>query len=509
MILADGGGLFPNNWITTEGPQWWLVAAPVLLLVIEAVGIATACHALRYVRTSQATVAWVVGLLTVPVLTIPLYWVFARNRFSGYREAIRRVGQRHRESVDAVRRELATESNTRSTALQTPLDHVADVLDTPISADNRFELLIDGDAFFDAVEQQIDSATDYVYCCFYIIRDDACGGRFAEALIRQAKAGRKVRLLYDEVGCAGLRRRYLNRLKDGGVDVRSFNTRQGPANRFQINFRNHRKLVVVDGTSAIIGGLNIGDEYRGVANWIDGWRDTAVAVVGPLARKVQAVFAGDYYWAAGLDLAEANWGPTSNDDAPPNRRDNGQQGKRGLAAVCATGPADHLPRASMMFAAAASIAKSRLWISTPYLVPDEAVMVALASAKARGVDVKILIPAVADHWAVYLAGFYYEHELAEMKIPVYRYKDGLLHQKCVLIDDDLVLIGSTNLDNRSLHLNFELMVAIEQADFVRDVYRMLVNDLKQCHGPEDRAQITRPWTSRLGTAIARLFSPIL
>nr|WP_231615915.1 cardiolipin synthase [Novipirellula artificiosorum] len=486
---------FFRNWST-------LTTLSVVVLAIQVLAIWSAFHALRYVRTSQAVVAWVVALITLPFLALPLYWVFARHRFEGYREAIRDTGERHLMSVKAIRRELLTPTDTQSTKLDSPLEHVADVLDTPISHGNQFQLIVNGDAFFDEVDSQIRTAQRYIYAAFYIIRDDEVGNRFADALIERAEAGVAVRLLYDEVGCLRLSKHYLARLSRAGVDVRAFNTRQGFVNRFQINFRNHRKMLVIDGLRAIVGGLNVGNEYVGKASWISDWRDTAVLVRGRVARKVQAVFAGDYYWAARCDLPEADWSEDldAGDSATCST---------GLAAVCATGPADLRPRATMMFSAAIGAARQRVWIATPYLVPDDASMVALSMAIARGVDVRILIPSVADQWPVYLAGFYYERELAEVGIPVYRYKEGLMHQKCMLIDDALVLVGSTNLDNRSLYLNFELMLAIQDPEFINEFRTMLENDFAESTHTNGSGKPLRPWLSRVGTAIARLFSPVL
>lgn len=479
--------------------QWRSIKiASAIALLIQAFAFYSAFHALRHVRTSQAAVAWAVGLATFSFIALPLYWVFSRHRFEGYREAIREVGIRYQRSVKAAQNELVTRRNARTTDQQTALEKVADVLDTPISSGNRFTLLVNGAAFFEALENAINRASRYIYVSFYIIRDDKIGHRFADALIARANAGVTVRVLYDEVGCLRLSNAYLDRLINAGVDVRAFNTRQGWVNRFQINFRNHRKLVVVDGQTAIVGGLNVGDEYLGEAAGLDNWRDTGVLIHGPVTRKIQAVFAGDYYWAAREDLPEASWDSSLQTD---------RQGSD--AAVCATGPADLRPRATMMFAAAASAAQHRLWISTPYLVPDESSLVALHMAKARGVDVRILIPNVSDHWGVYMAGFHYEQEFAEAEIPIFRYEAGFMHQKCVLVDDTLALIGSTNLDNRSLYLNFELMVAVADPDFVGEVASMLEKDFAAAAHSNAPDTAVRWWYERLGTAIARLFSPVL
>ena len=494
MKILNIESFLSDHWLAISS----LATAMLMLTIAYSIS-----HALRNVRTSQATVAWTVGLISLPVITLPLYWVFARNRFEGYREAIREVSSRQQNSESTVQKELRTASYTRSTELNTAIEQVADVMDTPLSRSDACELLIDGVAFFDCMFDEIAKARDYVYVEFFIIRDDDLGNRLAQCLIERAQAGVRVRVLYDEVGCLRLTRAYLSQLSQAGVEVYPFNTRQGWVNRFQINFRNHRKLIVVDGKTALVGGLNIGNEYFGSPEESGRWRDTGLKVEGPITSKIQAVFAGDYYWAVRENLPEARW-PTHGEPAPVNRLESSKDFN---AVCCATGPADLRPRASMMFSALAQAAKSKLWICTPYLVPDEASIVALHMAKARGVDVRLLIPDKADHLLVYLAGFHFENEFTEANIPVYRYHDGFMHQKCVLVDDQLAMIGSTNLDNRSLHLNFEMMIGISDRDFIEKVDTMLTKDFEQSSQRDGKK--VRWWYERAGTAVARLSSPIL
>ncbi len=499
--------------------DWWHIIIPLVISVMQMVGIASAIHATLKVRTSQAAVAWATGLVALPMFVVPLYWVFGRNRFGGYRQAIQQVATQHKASVEAVRRELQTDMNAASSGTDSPLARLADVLDTPLSEGNTFQLLVDGQTFFETLLEQIASAESYVYVQFYIIKDDKIGNQFADALCERARAGKIVRLLYDEVGCFRLSKTYLQRLREAGVEVHSFNTRQGWANRFQLNFRNHRKLLLVDGKRAITGGLNIGDEYLGHASWASHWRDTAIRVDGPAARKLQAMFAADYYWATRRDLPEAAWSADSQNETREALSSNAETNiasktfetysTSGQAAVCATGPADYRPRATMMFASVAGLAEQRLWISSPYLVPDDTCITALTMARARGVDVRILIPEKADQWLVYLAGFYYERLFESNGVPVYRYGDGFLHQKCVLVDDTVALVGSTNLDNRSLHLNFELMLAVSDQELVNQVAEMMEKDFASSKKTIPEIERLRPWYLRLGTIIARLFSPIL
>lgn len=497
---------------------WILTLLSTAALILEILALLSVIHALQHVRSSQATVAWTVGLITFPLLTLPLYWLLSRNRFAGYREAIREIGVEHSRSVQSVQDELHTTTYARTTRQQTALDRLADTLDTPISDTEEAQLLIDGQQFFKTAFDEISLARRYVYASFYILRDDQLGRQFANALIAKANQGLQVRVVFDEVGSLRLSDNYLQKLREAGVDIRPFHTQQGWTNRFQINFRNHRKLIVIDGHTALVGGLNIGNEYLGTAANLPSWRDTGILFRGKAARKIQAVFAGDYYWAARKDLSEADWTSfpdglpqktPAKDHPTPSPREQFKQTSESFEthrmAICATGPADMRPRASMMFAEIANSAHERLWICTPYLVPDESTLVALHGARARGVDVRLLIPDRADHWAVYLAGIHYARLLAEAHIRVHRYTAGFMHQKCILVDNSLALIGSTNLDQRSLHLNFELMVATEDPHIIGEVSAMIQNDLNL--SVEDHP--TRWWLTNIGTAFARLFSPIL
>ena len=250
---------------------------------------------------------------------------------------------------------------------------------------------------------------------------------------------------------------YISALRDGGIDIRPFNTRQGNSNRFQINFRNHRKIVVADGKVAFVGGHNVGDEYLGHNEEFGRWRDTHVKVEGPVALAVQLTFVEDWNWAAGNFLTNLNWKPqrAANDN---------------LKALClATGPADRFESCSLFFLHSINSAQKRLWIASPYFVPDEQTVSALTLAALRGVDVRILLPEKADSLLVHLSSFSYLRAAEKAGIKIYRYTDGFLHQKAMLVDDDTSAIGTANFDNRSFRLNFEITLLFKDANFASEV----------------------------------------
>jgi cardiolipin synthase len=470
--------------------------ASLFYTAMEVTGIFTALVAIRETRTPQGAVAWAISLVTFPIISLPLYWIFGRSKFHGYVDAMRtgreefqrRIGDRH--DVPPVpplsERELP---HLPRTVFET-------LAESPFLGGNNLELLVNGAATFKAVFAAIEDAKKYVLIQFYIVRDDDLGKELGELLIRKAREGVRIRFLYDELGSYKTPAAYWDALRAAGVEAHPFHTTRGPGNRFQLNFRNHRKIVVVDGHTAFVGGHNVGTEYLGGKdNGYGGWRDTHARISGPAVLPIQVCFGKDWYWATSevpdLDLSMPE--------------------KRGEAEVLAlpTGPVDALENCSLMFIQAIASAKERFWIASPYFVPDNSVMKALQMAAMRGVDVRIMLPKRPDHLMVYLAGFACLKELVQPGIRVFRYDDGFLHQKVFLADDALAGVGTANLDNRSFRLNFEITMLVENADFCRDVEAMFLDDFNHCveTGPNeyDEKNIFHQTIIRF----ARLLSPIL
>jgi len=462
---------------------------------IQILGVVCAVVALFHVRTPQGTVAWVVSLLTIPAVAIPAYLLFGRRRFVGYVLARRR----HLREMAAEAQVVADRYVARGYIA--PPESSDDKLlvriaRLPFTVGNEVELLVDGERTFRSLLEGIERARKYVLVQFYILRDDGLGRELADLLVAKAKAGVRVFVIYDEVGSADLPDAYVVRIRAAGGTVVPFNARKGRANRFQVNFRNHRKLVVVDGCEAWAGGLNIGDEYLGKDREMGAWRDTHVRVRGPVVTTIQIPFLEDWHWATGAGL-ELTW-------------ETEAASKPGVRALCLpTGPADEEETCSLFFTALIHAARERLWIATPYFVPDSAVMGALVLAAWRGVDVRILLPYKSDHRLVWLARFAYVETCERAGIRLLEYGKAFMHQKVVVVDDRFATIGTANLDNRSLRLNFELTVLFDDPAFAREVAAMLERDM------EGAAPITvasfreRGIIFGIGVRLANLFAPIL
>lgn len=463
-------------------------------LTFHLLGLLSSVDALMTARTTQGTIAWVVSLNTFPYLAVPGYWIFGRTRFNGYVTAWQASDHEVQHIASAMVEQMEP---FRFDDFERPeAARAAELLaKTPVLFGNDVELLIDGEATFDSIFSGIRAAEEYVLFQFFIVKDDDLGRKVKELLIAKQRDGVPVYFLYDEVGSHALPTSYLNDLREVGVEVFNFHSRKGPRNRLQINFRNHRKVVVVDGDVAWIGGHNVGDEYLGKDPKFGHWRDTHVRIEGPSAIAAQLVFFDDWHWASN-EILELDW--------------TARRAKKGNVPVLiiASGPADELETAHLMFIHAINSAEERIWISSPYFVPDEGVMAALQLAGLRGVDVRILIPDNPDHMMVYLAAFSYFEEAAATGVRFYKYTNGFLHQKAFLIDDRTSSVGTANFDNRSFRLNFEITAMFADADLAVQVEEMFEEDFANSRLVQSDELENKSFLFKVGVRLSRLTSPI-
>lgn len=465
----------------------------VMLIVFYGIGILHVLHALMNVRTSQGTVAWVISLLTVPFVAIPLYWMLGRTRFS------REISGRRK--MDSQLGKLAKRMRERLMDYQVEIpeddafERAAQFLGgLPFTRGNRLELLIDGERAFERIFEAIQAAQHDICVNFFIVKNDRLGARFQQALIAKARAGVRVYFLFDEIGSHKLPRRYLKAMTVAGIQCRPFGINRFWWSRLQLNFRNHRKIVVCDGKTAFIGGLNVGDEYLGRDQRFGEWRDTHLKMQGPVVHAVQLVFLEDWFWASN-EVPDLQW------ETEAEQADQ-------VAAIIPTGPADPLDSWLLVVAEAANSARDKLWITSPYFVPDDGVITALQAAAIRGVDVRILLPERPDHLLVWLSAFSYFEQAIPFGVKLFWYSRGFLHEKVMLIDERLAAVGTANLDNRSFRLNFEITGFSTDSGFVREVRDMLVRDFE-----DSREALVEDFTRkscffRAACRAARLLAPI-
>ena len=468
----------------------------IIIVILHLLGILSAFKAVMETRTSQGAIAWVLFLVFVPYVSLLVYWVLGRSKFEGYLVAKHSVDTKVHEKIDEILSELEPYKVTDRGIARA--EGVAEKLASfPFLQGNGVELLIDGEATFESIIRGIDAAESYVLFQFFIVKDDELGQRIKRHLVAKAREGVKIYFLYDEIGSHELDYFYRRELQNAGVEIHEFNTRKGISNKFQINFRNHRKIVVVDGKNAWIGGHNVGDEYLGKDPKIGHWRDTHIKIEGPSVLAAQLSFVEDWYWSTERLIESAVWSPV------PSKTEN----KKIL--IIPSGPADRLETAGLMFHHAINSAKHRLWIASPYFVPDDVTLSALQLAGLRGVDVRILIPEKPDHLMVYLAAFTYFEDVAETGVRFFRHRDGFLHQKVMLVDDEVASVGTANFDNRSFRLNFEITALVADREFVDEVEAMLLADFAHSREMSQEDIDDRSFAFRLATRLARLTAPIL
>ncbi len=467
----------------------------LVVAMFYAGGIIASVHAVMTTRTAQGAVAWSVSLVTFPFIALPAYLVFGRSKFEGMMEAYEESSDEINALVGEFRQNMKPWSDPPGDD-PSVYQSVRRLAEMELTHSNHAQLLINGEATFSSILDGVAKAQQYVLFQFYMIHDDKLGREVQAALIERAKAGVRVYVLYDEIGSGGLPGSYVDELRDAGVQVSSFKPTQGAGNRFQLNFRNHRKMVVVDGVAAWVGGHNVGDEYMGRDPEFSPWRDTHVRLDGPVALQLQAVIVSDWYWAT-RELPELNWKPQPAD------------GDGVKAMIVPFSPSSRFETAGLFFVTALNSAKKRIWLSAPYFVPDEAILKALQLAALRGVDVRIITTGKPDSWPVYLAAFKYIDHLRDLGIKFYSYQPGFLHEKVMLVDDEFSTVGTPNFDNRSFRLNFEVTALIIDRAFASEMEQMFEQDFAHAIVIDPADLDEKPFWWHLAVNLSRLAAPVL
>jgi cardiolipin synthase len=470
-----------------------------VFILFEILGLLTSIHAVLQPRTSQGAIAWIVCLVAIPFVAVPAYWVFGRSRFKGYVTAWRDASLNIDQDVKNLRQQFQPYLVESATVFP-EYEAVKRLSGIQFTRGNEIELLIDGEATYRSLHTGIEAAKSYVLFQFYIIRTDEAGNQFKKQLVRKAAEGVEVYVLYDELGSSSLDIKRIAEWAETDIRIIPFNTRKGIKNRFQLNFRNHRKIVVVDGITAWVGGLNIGDDYLGKDEKLSPWRDTHLYINGPAALLAQAIFLSDWHWANSEFLRSLSWEPKP--EAWPT-------GDGTNVLIIGSGPADEYETASLFFTNALNLARKRIWIATPYFIPDEATMVALRLALLKGIEVRIMTPDLNDNWFVRHASNVYLSDLSQMGAKIHFYQKGFMHQKVMLIDDEYSLIGTVNFDNRSFRLNFEVTATVADSKFATEIESMLLDDFNASTEIFDYRLDEQSLWERLKARGSALLAPVL
>lgn len=449
-------------------------------------------------RQPAKTIAWVLVLLFVPVVGIVLYIFFGQNTRKMKLISGRSLDQLLKRSM----LEFVEQRNLRMPEYFSSLVRLFtnQSMSLPFK-DNAVEFYTDGYQFFPALLQAIKGATNHIHLDTYIIADDPLGRLVSDALIAKAREGVEVRLIYDDVGCWRVPERFFDRMRQAGVKVRSFMPVRFPAFTSKVNYRNHRKVCVIDGTQGFIGGMNIALRYvKGLHGGTLPWRDTHMRLRGSVVYALQRAFLVDWYFVDRTLINDHRYYPPmpwhiSNDS---------------LAQVVTSSPIAQWPDIMQGYVRILLEAKRYVYMETPYFLPTEPVMFAMRTAALAGVDVRLLIPRRSDAWLIQLASMSYVTETLEAGVKVRLYEKGFNHSKLLVADDQISTCGSTNIDFRSFENNFEANVFFydrQTALRIKDIY--MRDEDCSINFSEARELHHRPYMHRFVESLLRLLSPLL
>jgi len=455
-------------------------------------------------RSASTTWAWLMVLFFIPLFGFILYLVLGQKLRK--RKLSKLLGASHRIIEDTIERQrlIIQEGGLvySDPAIAKYQDMIYMNLQTDyalFTTDNAVDIYTNGNKKFDKLLQDIEAAVSHIHLEYYIVRDDELGRRLVHALTAKAKQGVQIRFLYDHIGSSNLTRRFFRGLRAAGGRATAFFPSRIPYVNLKINYRNHRKLVIIDGKIGYIGGFNIGDEYLGLNKHFGNWRDTHLRVRGSAVLQMQAQFLMDW------NLANSEKVELGEDFFPQFESSFGNIGMQ----VVASGPDSEYQNIKDAYIKMIYSAKDIICMQTPYFIPDESLMTALKIASASGVDVRIMLPKKRDHFFVYWATHSYLEELLANGVKCYLYEDGFLHAKTLIIDRKIASVGTANLDIRSFKLNFEMNAFIYDTKTTEELYSLFEEDMQHSLLLTKELYNSRPLLNRLKESISRLLSPIL
>lgn len=454
-------------------------------------------------RDVGATWAWLLVLFFIPVLGFVLYLIFGQNLS---RKKIFEWKDKNKIGIMEItdyQIQLLKQGefpfHNNKTAQYKDLIYMLLVNDSAVlTQDNQVDIFTTGHDKFRSLLNDIEQATDHIHLVYYIIRNDEIGNELIAALTKKAKQGVEVRVLYDAMGSRKLPRKFFQPLVAAGGKVSAFFPAIIPLLNLQVNYRNHRKLVIIDGKTGYIGGFNIGDEYLGLNKKFGFWRDTHLRIFGKAVFAMQTRFILDWNQASSNKISYANRlfpeiSPVGNTDVQ----------------IVSSGPDSEWEQIKYGYLKLINSAKDYIYIQTPYFIPDSSVLDALKVAALSGVDVRLMIPNKPDHIFVYWATYSNVGELLKTGARVYMYENGFIHAKTLLADGKIATVGTANIDVRSFRLNFEVNAFLYDQTLVQELVHIFDEDTKQSRELTYQQYLTRPFMIRFKESISRLLSPIL
>ncbi|WP_027126400.1 cardiolipin synthase [Gelidibacter mesophilus] len=482
------------NWILLAEIAYALLVIIVILRV------------LLDTRSSTKALAYILFIIFVPFIGMIFYFTVGIN----YRK--RKLYSKKIVEDEPFRKSIKSklhaysESISHSGLLASEYQNLSEFIlrsgSSPLTANNRVKLLINGEEKFPELLAALENAKSHIHIEYYIYEDDVTGNSVADVLIRKAQEGVEVRFMYDDFG-SRLGRAFIKKLEDAGVQTIPFYKIIWYAFANRLNYRNHRKIIIIDGTTSFIGGINMSDRYRNdfqKENHLF-WRDTHLMIEGVATSYLQYLFLCDWNFCSPhrLDYDKVYFPDQSNHEVLEDE----------VVQIAASGPDSPQPLIFYSLLEAIASAKKCIYITSPYFIPGESLMDVLIIAVQSGLDVKILIPGISDSKMVNAAAGAYYTELIQYGAKIYKYNKGFVHAKTMVIDDNLAIVGSANMDYRSFDLNFEVNAMVYSKTIARQLTEVFEEDLAASELIDAEQWLSRPKYMKLWEKMVRLLSPFL
>lgn len=483
------------NWILFGEIAYGLLVLFVILRV------------LNDTRSGTKALAYILFIIFVPFVGMIFYFSVGIN----YRK--RKLYSKKIVEDEPLRQQIRNKMNTYSEAIsnsglilgkrETLVEFIRRSGSSPLTANNKVELFVNGEEKFPALLKAIENATSHIHIEYYIYEDDITGNSIGDLLIKKAKEGVEVRFMYDDFGSHGLGKSFAQKLRDAGIQTAPFYKIKWYALANRLNYRNHRKLVIIDGIIGFVGGINMSDRYRNDLAEKNPlfWRDTHLMIDGQATAYLQYLFMCDWNFCSATPL---DYNTTY---FPDNTNYNSIEDE--VVQIVASGPDSIQPVIFYSLLKAIGSAKKNIYITSPYFIPGESLMDALIIAIQSGLDVKIIIPGISDSRMVNAAANAYYTELLKYGAEIYKYNKGFVHAKTMVIDEDLAIVGSANMDYRSFDLNFEVNAMVYSKNIAAQLSKAFADDLKDSEQIDAKSWLGRPKYIHIWEKLVRLLSPFL
>ncbi len=480
----------------------WSTVFFILNVIYLTTAIIVAISVILDNRNPTKTIAWVVVLFVLPILGLIFYFLIGKN----YRKE-KIFSRKELKDFERIRNlsdnqiiELKDADFIGNEKIRTKIPIINLLLRNSkalLTTKNRVQILNNGKQTFRSIISELNKAKHHIHLEYYIIDDDKIGNEIREILIGKSKDGIKVRIIFDDVGSWKLGKKYINSLKDAGVELYPFMPVRFPFLANRINYRNHRKIIVIDGRVGFVGGMNIADRYIYGSVEIPFWRDTHLKIEGEAVNSLQVVFLTDWHFVSGKIISSHSYLPVSKIQSNQ------------LVQITASGPDSDWASIMQAYFSAISTAQDYIYIAVPYFIPNESILTALKTVSLSGVDVRIIIPGKPDSYFAFHGTRSYVEELLETGIRVYYYQKGFIHSKLIIVDDVFASVGTANMDIRSFDDNFEINALIYDEKLCNDLKSSFLEDLANCNEADIELHRERNFKIKIFESFARIFSPLL